>query len=346
MHVEVKQSIIHQFYSSDGQIGLRLAPENLAIDAEVELLLTELTDVFQAKPSKGYARFLTAEDDVDAEQLSGFADKLGQWYTEQDRYIEFSQEAAQLLLGQFQHYGIVEPGFMLLSQYTDRGQSFLVVAYLPSRDGVTIAPDLSVDRSSQLDLGKVQLAAVINLTEWQEEPDSQSYITFIKGRVGRKVSDFFLDFLGCAEGLNAKKQSQQLVNTLQDYAKAEGLDEQQTRDLRQSAYTLCDEQWQQNEPIRVPDLSEQLQQQVPAARSFADFHESQGSELAQEFPADRTSLRKLVKFQGQGGGLSLGFDQSMLGERVRYDADTDTLTITGTPPNLREQLRRYYGIDS
>lgn len=57
MQADVKHSIIHQFYTSDGQIGLRVAPSTLAINDEVGLLLNELTEVYQAKPSKGYARF-------------------------------------------------------------------------------------------------------------------------------------------------------------------------------------------------------------------------------------------------------------------------------------------------
>ncbi|MDX2322278.1 MAG: nucleoid-associated protein, partial [Moritella sp.] len=41
-----------------------------------------------------------------------------------------------------------------------------------------------------------------------------------------------------------------------------------------------------------------------------------------------------------GGGLSVSFDQKLMGERISYDAQTDTLTIVGIPPNLREQLTR------
>lgn len=346
MLAEIHDSIIHQFYSNDGQIGLRLAPHTLAIDSEVQDLLNELTDVFQAKPSKGYARFLTAADEAAPEQQSDFPNQLNEWQQQQVSFIDFSHVAAKILLEQFQHYGIVEPGFLLVSNYQQQGQTYVVVAYLPSIDGVTIAADLSVDRSSQLDLSKVQLAAIINVTEWQEDTDSTTYISFIKGRVGRKVADFFLDFLGCAEGLNAKKQSQQLIESVQAFAQSEAMPAEQTRQLRQAVYDVCDEQWQQGEPVRVKDLSEQLQASVPSSRSFADFKQEAGSELADEFPTDRSTLRKLVKFQGQGGGLSIGFDQNLLGERVVYDPATDTLTIHGTPPNLRDQLRRYFGIDS
>lgn len=347
MQADVKHSIIHQFYTNDGQIGLRVAPATLAINDEVGLLLSELTEVYNAKPSKGYARFIDAAvDDAEPHQASEFPERLEAWRKGDEEFVEFSQLAAKILHQQLQHYGILEPGFLVIASYTERGQDFLVVAFLPSKDGVTIAPDLSVDRSSQLDINKVQLAATINLTEWKEEPESTTYISFIKGRVGRKVSDFFLDFLGCAEGLNAKKQSQQLVESLHSYVKDAQLPTEQANTLRKSVYDICDNSWQNNEPVRVKDLSEQLRDAVPAERSFADFTASQEQPLPEEIRADRTTLRKLVKFQGQGGGLSVGFDQELLGSRVEYDPHTDKLTVHGTPPNLREQLRRYFGIDS
>lgn len=346
MHADIKHSIIHQFYTSNGQIGLRLAPAILAIDDQVGLLINELRDVYEAKPSKGYARFLTPDDDVESSQLSEFPQHLGQWRAGSLDFVGFSQTAAKLLHHQLQHYGILETGFLLVASYYERGQDFLLVAFLPSKDGVSIAADLSVDRSSQLDLSRVQLAATVNLSDWQEQPNSTSYISFIKGRVGRKVSDFFLDFLGCAEGINAKQQSQQLVESVQQFVQQQDLPEQQVKLLRKSVYDICDNQWQQGEPLRIKDLSEQLQQQVPAATSFADFTAAATTPLADEFPMDRSTLRKLVKFQGQGGGLSVGFDQQLLGERVVYDVHSDSLTIHGTPPNLRDQLRRYFGIDS
>ncbi|EBV4056717.1 nucleoid-associated protein YejK, partial [Salmonella enterica subsp. enterica serovar Typhimurium] len=57
-------------------------------------------------------------------------------------------------------------------------------------------------------------------------------------------------------------------------------------------------------------------------------------------PADRSTLRQLTKYAGSGGGLTINFDAMLLGERIFWDPATDTLTIKGTPPNLRDQLQR------
>ena len=36
--------------------------------------------------------------------------------------------------------------------------------------------------------------------------------------------------------------------------------------------------------------------------------------------------------------MTLSFDRALYGERIRYDATSDTLVIQGIPPNLKDQL--------
>ncbi|WP_237738551.1 nucleoid-associated protein YejK [Idiomarina xiamenensis] len=351
MQLQVHHSIIHQFYHDQQQIGLRLASQPLSSDDQVVTLLEDLNDSYNAKPSKGYASFVDEQDDAEAPE---FPRLLTTWLAAPEQFVQFSQDAARLLQTELEKYGFLQPGFLLLSHYRQLANEYLLVSFLPIRDGVTIAADLSVDRSSQLDLSRVQLAARIDLTEWQAHPQDASYISFIKGRAGRKVSDFFLDFLGCTERVNARQQTQQLVDQVQAYVRDQQLPQEQAGDVRQQVYSYCDEQWQQGEPVRVKELSEQLQNQHQTATSFADFRQeftqsatdTDAADSNDEFPADKGTLRRLVKFQGQGGGVSVGFDQTLLGSRVDYDPQTDTLKIIGTPPNLRDQLRRYFGIDS
>ncbi|WP_416202408.1 nucleoid-associated protein [Acinetobacter sp. LMB-5] len=47
-----------------------------------------------------------------------------------------------------------------------------------------------------------------------------------------------------------------------------------------------------------------------------------------------------MKIAGNGGGVSMSFDAQLLNERVFYDVETDTLTIKGTPPAMRDLMVR------
>ncbi|MBA3988938.1 MAG: nucleoid-associated protein YejK [Idiomarina sp.] len=352
MNLSLDNSVVHHiFQDPDGNIGLRLAPEPLQVKLEVELLLEELTKVYNAKPAKGYASFVSPDDPRFAQEegaepvpLPEFPQLLDARLQDKVEFVEFSQQVARLLRNELEHYQFLESGFLLLAEYKQTADRYLLVAFVPVKDGVMVSPDLSVDRSSQLDITKVQLAARVNLSDYQTQMAAGHYISFIKGRTGRKTAEFFLDFLGCAERVNAKKQTEQLVQSVQALIRDESVSPELAKDIRKDVYDYCGEQWNAGEQVRLSDIDERMQ--AKGAPSVTEFAQARGLDMAEEFPAERASLRKLMKFQGQGGGLSVAFEQDMLGERVQYDPRTDTLTIVGTPPNLRDQLRRFYGEDS
>ncbi|RTE87169.1 MULTISPECIES: nucleoid-associated protein YejK [Gammaproteobacteria] len=355
MKLSITSSVVHHlFQDNDGQFGLRLSPQLLEETGDVLGLLEELTRVYNAKPAKGYARFIEkpsedseSEDNIpvssetSAEQKLPFQTLVDSWLAEETNFLDFSQEAARLLKNEIADYGVFESGFLLMADYEQTADRYLLVSFIPVREGVMVQPDLSVDRSAQLDVNKLQLAARINLTELAANVDGMDYISFIRGRAGRKVADFFLDFLGCAEQLNAKKTTESLVKTVQSYVSDNELPRELGVTLQKDVFDYCGEQWQQGEKVKVDDIEERFGNH--GAPSLKEYTQTKDVTLPQEFPADKTALRGLVKFQGQGGGLSVAFEQKMLGERVQYDPATDTLTITGTPPNLREQLKRFYG---
>lgn len=90
------------------------------------------------------------------------------------------------------------------------------------------------------------------------QPESTRYLTFLKGRVGRKVADFFMDFLGASEGLNAKAQNRGLLQAVDDFAADAQLDKSERQNVRQQVYAYCNEQLQAGEEIELESLSKEL----------------------------------------------------------------------------------------
>lgn len=212
------------------------------------------------------------------------------------------------------------------------------MAVLNNLSSMRVNENLDINPTHYLDINHADIVARIDLTEWETNPESTRYLTFLKGRVGRKVADFFMDFLGASEGLNAKAQNRGLLQAVDDFTAEAQLDKAERQNVRQQVYSYCSEQLQAGEEIELESLSKELS--GVSEVSFSEFTAEKGYALEESFPADRSTLRQLTKYAGSGGGLTINFDAMLLGERIFWDPATDTLTIKGTPPNLRDQLQR------
>ncbi len=154
--------------------------------------------------------------------------------------------------------------------------------------------------------------ARIDLTEWKTQPDSRRYITFSKGRIGRKLGDFFMDLLGAREGMDAKVQNKGLLQAVEDYCDSRQLEPTERNDYKKQVFKYCTEQASAGEEIEIKELSAELP--GDGALDFYSFI-GQEYELEERFPADRSTLRGLTKFVGSGGGLTLSFEQKLLNSR-------------------------------
>ncbi len=333
MSLELSNIILHSLVlNGEGQLSCHTRDQELALSPAVEELVSELHASYQSKAGKGYGYFSNEE-----ERSTEFQDALKSVLAQEQDFVAFSKTASNLLADEVSKYDFAEEGVLLLVKYNWVASDYLLVVLLSNRDTVSVNENLEINASRHLDLGKVQLAASIDLTKWEREPDNNRYISFVKGRAGRKVADFFLDFLGCAQGLDAKVQNQGLMQAVDEYCTKTQMEPVEKQEYRESVYNYCSDQIEQGEDIDVKELSGQVPQLDEG--SFYDFV-AQDFELEEAFPGDKSAIRKLTKYVGSGGGLSISFDQKHLGERVMYDPDTDTLTIKGIPPNLRDQLKR------
>lgn len=253
----------------------------------------------------------------------------------------FSRAATVRLKDELAKYPFAEGGIVLFCQYRYLAVEYLLISVLNSCDSMFVTDTLDLGTTHYLDIPHADIVARIDLTEWETNPNSTRYLSFLKGRVGRKVSDFFMDFLAASEGMNAKVQNKGLVQALDDYCESAELNKNESLAYRQQVYSYCNEQLQSGEEITLNDLSQEL---PPIGdQTFSDFTQQNDYQLEESFPADRSTLKQLTKFSGSGGGMTLNFDAMLLGERIFWDPATDTLTIKGTPPNLREQLQRRSG---
>ncbi|CAM4113123.1 nucleoid-associated protein YejK [Vibrio neonatus] len=331
MSLQLSNVILHQLVKdSEQQLAVNYRESALSNDASTESLVAELHRVFNAKAGKGFGTF--AEE-------SEFKVWLDESLAEQQDFYTFSQNSAKRLISEISKYSFAEEGFLVLARYQSLATDYLFIALVPSNESLKVTEGLEISATDYLDISKMDIAARIDLSTYQTDSDSNRYLTFIKGRVGRKVADFFLDFLQAETGLDTKQQNLVLMQAVDDFVADAKLEKEEANSYRKQVADYCNDQIKSGDDVEVKELSQELPKSDDGT-SFVEFTQEQGYELEESFPGDRTAVRKLTKFVGAGGGLNISFDAMLLEERVFYDAETDTLTIKGTPPNLRDQLVR------
>ncbi|CAM4430605.1 nucleoid-associated protein YejK [Vibrio agarivorans] len=331
MSLQLSNIILHQLSKNDQEeLVVNYRSDALELDHTSENLVAELHRTFNAKAGKGFGLFKSDSE---------FQQRLDTFRKGELSFYEFSQQCGESLKHELAKYPFADEGIFVIAEYQSLATDYLFIAILPSNQSLKVTEGLDISATDYLDINKMDIAARLDLSTYDTDKESNRYLSYIKGRVGRKVADFFLDFLQAEVGLDSKQQNLVLMQAVEDFCSDAQLDKQETTEYKKQVATYCTEQLKSGDEIHLTELSGELPP-TDSGSSFQEFTQSQGYELEESFPADRTTVRKLTKYVGAGGGLNLSFDSLLLGERVFYDQDTDTLTIKGCPPNLKDQLTR------
>lgn len=333
MSVDMQHLAINYIALTDsGEHQAHYRAELINDSTAVATLVEQLHLAYNGKPAKGYATF-------SAEKSDTVVKALADWQAEQTDYLGFAKATTDALVVELSQHQLPETGYLLLAHYRYLASDFLLVCLLGSKAHFELTEQLELATSQHLDIGRMQLAARVDLTEYAVNAQKGNYISFIRGRAGRKVADFFLDFLGCEEGADAKVNSQKVLASVEEYLGAAEFDNEEKTTARRQVFDYCEERAKAGQDVVLTELSAVLDPEQE--NGFLHYCAEQQLDVAEQFPVEVKELKKLVKFNGAGGGLSLSFDEKLLGERVQYDVKTDTIQIKGTPPNLRDQLQRF-----
>ncbi|MBF1251767.1 MAG: nucleoid-associated protein YejK [Haemophilus parainfluenzae] len=338
MSITVNQIVLHQLVkhaeNETTTMESVLRDELLTITPEVEQMMLQLHQGYQ---NKGKAFGVFQENSI-------FAQDLNRLLENEINFLNFSQQSTKLLAQELGKYNFADSGTLILCQYNFLATDYLFIALLDSRISMLVDENLEIRRTEYLDITQFDIAARINLTDLQVNANSNRYLTFIKGRVGRKISDFFMDFLGAEEGLNPQVQNQCLLQAVSDYCEQGELNKEQTQAVKKQVFEYCKGQLANGDEIALTELSANLP--TLNERPFVTFTEEQDYGLEETIPPVRSALKTLTKFSGSGKGVTLSFDADLLNNRIEWDPLTDTLTIKGIPPNLKDQLQKALKCDN
>ena len=330
----IRHCIVHLIDKKpDGSpAALHARDSELATSQAMENLLADLNESYNAKQGKAWGLF---HEESGAYPFSGW---LKAYLDGEQDFTAFSRQAVEQLQKLMEESNLSTGGHVLFAHYQQGMTDYLAIALLHHSEGVAVTDALDVTPAKHLDLGQLHLAARINISEWQNNKQSKQYISFIKGKNGKKVSDYFRDFIGCQEGVDGPGETRTLLKAFSDYVESEDLPEEQAREKTKTLVGYASGQAKMGEPITLEELSGLIDEERPKA--FYEHIRNKDYGMASEFPADKRTLSQFQRFTGRAEGLSISFEAHLLGSKVEYDEGRDMLIIRQLPTQLKDQLKR------
>ena len=298
----------------------------------IENMLADLNESYNAKQGKAWGFF---HDESGAYPFSGW---LKLYMDGGSDFTAFSRQAVEHLQKLMEESNLSVGGHVLFAHYQQGMTDYLAIALLHHSEGVAVSDNLDVTPAKHLDLGQLHLAARVNISEWRNNSSSKQYISFIKGKNGKKVSEYFRDFIGCQEGVDSPSETRTLLKAFSDFVESEDLPEEQARSKTDTLVDYATSQAKIGEPMTLEALSGLIDEERPKA--FYDHIRNKDYGLSPEIPADKRTLNQFRRFTGRAEGLSISFEAHLLGSKVEYDEAQDILTIRNLPTQLTDQLKR------
>ena len=330
----VRHSVIHKIDKKpDGSPAVLFLGASEQIESQArDDLMSQLNESYNATTGKGWGFF---HQESGAYPLSGW---LSEYLAGGSTFLEFSTAAVEHLTRLMEESNLTTGGHALFCHFQQGLTDYLVIALVQETEAVTMTEELALMTVKRLDLDHIRLAARINITEWQTNHQSKQYISYLKGKQGRKLNDYFRDFIGCQEGIDAPSETRTLLKAFSDFVESEDMVEDAAREKTHTLVSYSMAKAKLGEPITLDELSGLIDEDRP--KNFYDFIKAKDYGISESLPPDKKTLNKFRRFTGRAEGMSISFEAHLLGDKIEFDEAGGTLTLRGLPTQLTDQLKR------
>lgn len=326
----IKQILVHQLEqaSESGEL-VTTKGHTLPPTPTLESMLDDLLQTYNKKQDKRYGQFTD-------EPESPFPVELSQYLGNKLDFETLTVNTLAQLSAKLGEAGALGGGYVLFADYQQGLSRYLTLCMLSSNISVTVTEDLSIQDCAYLDTGRMSLACRINVTEWQGNQNSGRYLSFLRPRGGRRLSDVFQEALGCSETSGSKEEADTLVKAVKEFA-TESPSLENHKEVSRQVYDFCQTRVDDGDALTLEELTGYLSE--AGSDEFARFVNTRDYDMTTPMAPEKRTLTKLVRYTGRSKGLTLAFDAELLGTQVHYNEATDQLVIKGIPDKLKEQLK-------
>jgi len=321
-----------------GPSSLSLNQTSVPASPMLEHFLEELNKVYNSKPSKVFGSFISSSEQENEEGSAvTSSDKLlSGLLEEQISFIDYTHQSMNLLKHYIDQASKATGGYMVFVRYTLFGSDFMLITMLNNTAGIAIDDGFEINSINYLDITKLHLAARIDLSLWQDAPESGRYISMIRGKESNKLSDYFRHFIGSDETINSKHETSELLSAVSQFCDENLQDEEQKSEFKKKSADYCLEQADKGQNVVLKDFSGYVAD--GAVEDFMNYINSEEYELNNEISPNKTVIRRFNKISGRNQQVSITINEDALGDTVIYDSEKETLTFSDLPASLKTQL--------
>lgn len=333
----IENFIVHRVIKSvgGGEASIQTREDILTISEPVTSLVKEILLLYNNKSSRAYGVFNPDDENYP------FAKYVNEYLYNGTNFVDFSVKSMKRLHNKIKDVTLATGGYISFIHYKSELKNYVMVVMLNDKYGTAINEStLEINKTIHLDLNKLHFAARLNVTDW-ETGTGNKYLSFIKGRGTDGISHYFREFVGCDEFTDSKRLTEKLIQAIKDFGSTKQLDDTEQQQLKKLAFDYCEDKRKNKESVALEELSNRVWVQQPD--EFLAFINSETYQLTSTFEPHRNTLRKLYRFSGKDKSLAISFDSELLGTRIHYMKDTETLTIQGLPRDLKLDLDKKYG---
>jgi nucleoid-associated protein len=227
--------------------------------------------------------------------------------------------------------------------YKDNNDRYLLIFSINNNNGYNLnEEELTIQQILNLDLSKLDVAALVNITKWQkyqagDDEGIKTYLSFIKGK--KKLSDYFLDFIGCADKSTNTDSSKLLVSALNKYLEDSGYPKDVVKAKKKAVYDYCQTCILEKKEVLLDQISYLVNDEDPDG--FATFASSEDYGVGEIVKPDNAILRSLQYIDYRSTDLTISFSKTKLNKKeIIYNSQSKTLTIKALPQDLINQLEQ------
>ncbi|MGE6317433.1 nucleoid-associated protein [Shewanella baltica] len=228
----------------------------------------------------------------------------------------------------------VKGGILAFYIYEYRKNLVFAVTVLNRIDGINANDDsLNLSPANIIDLNRLHLGAAVNLTNWEGGLDSR----YIKFKTGRSVEmrDYFESFIGCQRDKQAAtRETSSLKHAIKKHSSELDLDSDETQVKLDNAYNFIQGQQKDGKEVLLSHIANAV---FPdSATDFLSIARNDEYQLSENIAISTAELKRYVRLTGRGKGMSISFDNELLGKTINYH--NGKLIFDEIPESLKQSI--------